>query len=119
MTKISSKKEKVQKLDQRYYYNDALEVFRIRLTYIREPSSLASYAEAVSNALTTLGIKVEATPIQAKGLSEMLKNGTKNYDAIIVGFEATGRFSRIGQIFLSTEAKNGINFAKIESKILD
>ena len=119
MAKISSKKEKVQKLDQRYYYNDALEVFRIRLIYIREPSSLASYAEAVSNALTTLGIKVEPTPIEAKGLSEMLKNGTKNYDALIVGFEATGRFSRIGQIFLSTEAKNGINFAKIESKILD
>ena len=49
----------------------------------------------------------------------MLQKGEKNYDLLIIGFEANGRFSRIGQIFLSSEAKNGINFAKIESKSLD
>jgi ABC-type transport system substrate-binding protein len=49
----------------------------------------------------------------------MLKEGKKDYDFIIIGFEANNRLSRIGQIFLSTEAKNGINFAKIESKKLD
>ncbi len=38
---------------------------------------------------------------------------------LIIGFEANGRFSRIGQIFLSSEAKKGINFAKVESKTLD
>lgn len=38
---------------------------------------------------------------------------------LIIGFEASGRFSRIGQIFLSSEAKKGINFAKVESKNLD
>ena len=36
-----------------------------------------------------------------------------------MGFEASGRLSRIGQVFLSSEAKTGINFAKIESKSLD
>lgn len=49
----------------------------------------------------------------------MLTLGKKEYDGIIVGFEANGRLSRIGQIFLSSEAKNGINFSKIESKNLD
>ncbi len=38
---------------------------------------------------------------------------------IIIGFEANGRLSRAGQVFLSSEAKNGINFSKIESTKLD
>ena len=49
----------------------------------------------------------------------MLQKWEKNYDILLIGFEATGRFSRIGQIFLSSEAKNGINFSKIQSKSLD
>lgn len=49
----------------------------------------------------------------------MLQSGNKDYDFIIIPFEANGRLSRIGQVFLSSEAKNGINFAKIESKKLD
>ncbi len=49
----------------------------------------------------------------------MLQKGKKDYDIILIGFEATGRVSRVGQVFLSSEAKNGINFAKIQSKQLD
>ena len=119
MEKIAIRKKALQELDQRYYYNDSLKVFDIRLNYITEPPSLGQYATSISSTLTNLGIKVISTPIEAKSLSEMLKKWEKNYDILIVGFEANGRFSRIGQIFLSNEAKNGINFAKIESKILD
>ena len=49
----------------------------------------------------------------------MLESWHKNYDMIIIGFEANGRLSRAGQVFLSSEAKNGINFSKIESTKLD
>lgn len=66
-----------------------------------------------------IGIKTETTVMTSKDFGAMLQKGEKNYDLLIIGFEANGRFSRIGQIFLSSEAKNGINFAKIESKSLD
>ena len=57
--------------------------------------------------------------MSGKDFSSLLQKGEKKYDILLIGFEATGRFSRIGQIFLSSEAKTGINFSKIESKTLD
>lgn len=119
MKKVMEQRIKIQKLDPRYYYNDKLEPFSLNITYISEPASLEKYATTMSNALTSIGIKSTLTSIDGKGLATMLEKGAKNYDFIIVGFEASWRLSRIGQIFLSSEAKNWINFAKIESKNLD
>lgn len=116
---VNAEKIKVQALDPRYYYDATFSPYTFRLMYITEPWSLAIYAGAVSEALTHLGVKGEITQIDGKWLTEMLALGKKEYDGIIVGFEANGRLSRIGQIFLSSEAKNGINFSKIESKNLD
>jgi ABC-type transport system substrate-binding protein len=87
--------------------------------YLSDPASLESYATTVSNTLLSLGIKVNIAATSSKDFSLMLQKGEKNYDMLIIGFEANGRFSRIGQIFLASEAKKGINFAKIESKTLD
>lgn len=119
MKQVEEKETALKTLDQKYYYNEKNLPYSIRLSYVDEPKSLALYAEKMNNALTTLSIKTEITPISTKDLNEMIASGKKDYDMIIVGFEANGRFSRIGQIFLSTEAKSGINFAKIESKALD
>ncbi len=119
MKKVEDKKTALKALDPKYYYSEKGLPYTIRLYYVDEPKSLSTYAEKMNGALTTLSIKTEITPVSTKDLGTMIANGKKDYDMIIVGFEANGRFSRIGQIFLSTEAKNGINFSKIESKVLD
>ncbi len=119
LAKIELQKAEILKLDQRYYYNEKLEPYTLHITYINEPASLEKYATTISNALTNMGIKSELTQKDNQGLADMLKKWEKNYDFIVVGFEASGRISRIWQVFLSTEAKTGINFSKIESKSLD
>lgn len=106
-------------LDQRYYYDATHNPFTITLLYLSEPASLEQYATIIGSKLESLGIRVDMKPINTKDFSLSIQKWEKNYDILLVGFEATGRFSRVGQIFLSTEAKNGINFSKIESKTLD
>ena len=118
--KIGEKaKEKLRSLDPRYYYNAKREPFEVKIAYKNDPLSLERYANTLSNALQSLSIKSSLAPLSTKDLQKMLETGTKNYDYILIGFEANGRLSRVGQVFLSTEAKNGINFSKIESKKLD
>ena len=116
---IQEKKTKLSALDPRYYYNDALQPFELTIAHASEPSSLASYAKQVESTLTHFGIKSTIKPLSTKDLQSMLQKGKKEYDIMLIGFEATGRISRVGQVFLSSEAKNGINFAKIQSKQLD
>ncbi len=112
-------KEKIKVLDPKYYYNAKNEPFEVKIAYKDDPLSLEGYANNVSVALQSLSIKSKVVPISTKDLQKMLESGNKDYDYIIIGFEANGRLSRIGQVFLSSEAKNGINFSKIESKKLD
>ena len=119
LEKVNEMKTKVQALDPRYYYDDSLNPFELDIVYLEEPVSLKTYAGKVSDALMNLSIKTKTQSLASKDLTLMLNKWEKNYDGIIVWFEASGRFSHIAQIFLSTEAKNGINFAKIESKALD
>ncbi len=116
---IVEKKTKLSALDPRYYYNDSLKAYELGIVHAGEPASLTLYAKHVETTLTNLGIKSSITPLSTKDLQTMLQKGKKDYDIILVGFEATGRISRVGQVFLSSEAKNGINFAKVESKQLD
>lgn len=119
MAKITEQKNILGALDQRYYYNAKLVPYTLHITYISEPASIEKYATTISDALTSIGIKSELVVKDSKGLATMLQKWEKNYDFIVVGFEASGRLSRIGQVFLSSEAKTGINFSKIESKSLD
>ncbi len=111
--------EKIKSLDPRYYYNSKGEAFEMKIAYKDDPLSLERYANNMSTALQSLSIKSSLTPLSTKNLQKMLETGNKNYDYILIGFEANGRLSRVGQVFLSSEAKNGINFAKIQSKKLD
>lgn len=119
LKKVQSEKERLSFLDPRYYYNSRWEVYSLKIAYKDDPQSLEKYATYVSTALESLSIQSELVPLGTKDIQNMLEKWEKDYDYIIIGFEASGRLSRIGQVFLSTEAKNGINFAKIESKKLD
>ncbi len=49
----------------------------------------------------------------------MITTGKKNYDMIVIGVEAPGNIARIGQLFSSSEAGDGVNFSNIQSKNLD
>lgn len=124
--RVTSRKKLIEKqldslklLDQRYYYNSKNQPYELTIAYKDDPQTLEKYAAAVSSALQNLSIKSKLVPLSTKDLQKMLESGNKNYDYIIIGFEANSRLSRVGQVFLSSEAKNGINFAKIESKKLD
>lgn len=119
LKKAAEEKKKLQELNPRFYYNKEYQPFELKLMYLSDPWSLENYAKSVSESLLAIGIKTEISVISSKDFSVMLQKGEKNYDLLIIGFEANGRFSRIGQIFLSSEAKKWINFAKIESKNLD
>ncbi len=113
------KKEELKLLDPRYYYNEKNMPFELTIAYKDDPQTLEKYAKSVVSALENLSIRSKLVPISTNDLQKMLESWNKNYDMIIIGFEANGRLSRAGQVFLSTEAKNGINFSKIESKKLD
>lgn len=113
------RKEDLKLLDPRYYYNEKNLPFELQIAYKDDPQTLEKYAKSVVSALENLSIRSKLIPLSTKDLQKMLESWHKNYDMIIIGFEANGRLSRAGQVFLSSEAKNGINFSKIESTKLD
>ncbi len=113
------RKAEIKLLDPRYYYNSKNIPFELRIAYKDDPQTLGKYAATVVSALEKLSIQSKLIPLSTKDLQKMLETWKKEYDIIIIWFEANGRLSRAGQVFLSSEAKNGINFSKIESKKLD
>jgi hypothetical protein len=119
LKKTTDEKVKLQALNPRYYYNNKYAPYELNLVYLSDPGSLETYATNISNTLLNLGIKVNISAVSSKEFSEMLQKWEKKYDLLVIGFEANGRFSRVGQIFASSEAKKWINFSKIESKNLD
>jgi len=104
-SKIRQEIERLKALDPRYYYNTKSEPYEVKIAYNDDPLSLNTYAIAVSSALESLSIKSELVPISSQDIEKMIKEtGSKDYDFLIVGFNAVSRLSRIGQVFLSSEA---------------
>ncbi len=111
--------EKIEKLDERYYYTRDGKPFEITVSYVNGRESTESYAKIVEATLANLSIKTTISAITPEQVSEMIKTGKKDYDILIIGIEAPGNIARIGQTFLSTEAWAWVNFSNIQSKTLD
>lgn len=96
--------EKIEKLDERYYYTREGKPFEIEVFYVNGRESTEVYAKVVETTLAKLSIKTTISALTPEQVSEIIKTGKKDYDILIIGIEAPGNIARIGQTFLSTEA---------------
>lgn len=111
----SEKIAKIEALSDGFYYNNNLEPFTLKLTFLADKEIPTKYADHASNALRTLGINIEAIPLTAREFDEMIKAGKKDYDAIIVGLQSPGTIAHMGSAFFSGENGNA-NFSNLTSK---
>jgi nucleotide-binding universal stress UspA family protein len=112
-------KKQVEALVEGFYYNTKNEPFSLKVVSVSGPQGTEYYGERIEKALKDLGIKTDRTILEPKDIATMIQTGKKDYDIIVIGAENPGGISQLGQIFLSSEAGKGINFANIESKTLD
>jgi hypothetical protein len=77
------KKKTALALDPLYYYDKDGKPFALKVAYITGPQSTESYALAIEKTLKNLSIMTDLTPLDPKGLQEMIKSGKKNYDILI------------------------------------
>jgi ABC-type transport system substrate-binding protein len=117
--KKSETKKIAEALDDHYYYNVKNEPFRLKVAYVGGPQSTETYAHSIESVFVRLGILTELVPLEPKDIDSIISTGKKNYDLIVLGIESPGNIARIGQLFSSNEAGNGVNFSNIQSKTLD
>lgn len=109
----------IEWLSDGIYYNQDLKPYTLNLAYLWWQNEMETYANFIEWELRKIGILINKNALAPEDIENMIKTGEKNYDMILIGVEAPGNIARIGRVFLSSEAGNGLNFSNIQSKNLD
>jgi len=115
----SAKIQKIEALGDEWYYQSNLEPFSLTLAYSEGQEGIETYVSTIESSLRQSGILLVKKPLTAKELEDIITQGDKDYDMILVGVSAPGNIARLGRAFLSTDTKSGVNFSNIQSKNLD
>lgn len=114
----SEKMEKLNQLDEKFYYNDKLESYSISLYYIWSEKDLETTALFIKNSLIEIWINIELFPISLWDLSKILSEKEK-YDMLLTWVNLWYFDYNIFPYFHSSQAKNWYNFSNIKKTSLD
>ncbi|MCK9272519.1 ABC transporter substrate-binding protein [Candidatus Gracilibacteria bacterium] len=122
-SKINAEKEielqKVQALDNSYFYDKNYAKFTLNLNFVNEGSYFSYYAKRIKEEMQFLGIDLNIKEITQKEMQAMISKGEKNYDMLLTGVNH-GLFDyNIFPFYHSSQAKIGFNFSKIKNIPLD
>ena len=112
------KLQKLNELDELFYYNNNLEKFSLKLYYIASEKDLESTAIYIKNNLEKIGIKIDLTSVPLSEIPKILKN-KNDYDMIVWWINLWYFDFNIFPYFHSSQAKNGYNFSNIRKTSLD
>jgi len=112
------KLEKLSNLDEKFYYNEKLEMYSINLYYISTEKELEETALFIKNSLLEIGVNVELFPITISNLSKILSD-KKQYDMLLTWVNLWYFDYNIFPYLHSSQVKNWYNFSNIKKTSLD
>lgn len=111
--------EKLNSLDENFYYNDKLVEYTLKLAYINDSKKeTIDTVNFIENSLKELWIKVESKPVELKDLSWILSN-KDSYDMILAGVHLWYTKNNLFPYFHSSQVKSWYNFSNIRKTSLD
>jgi len=122
--KIETKKidveklEKINNLDEKYYYNDSLEKYTLSLYFLSTEKELEDTAKFIQNSLLEIWIDIKLVPMSINDLREVISNKDK-YDMILAWVNLWLFNYNIFPYFHSSQVKNWYNFSNIKKTSLD
>lgn len=111
--------EKINSLENNFYYNKNYEKFKLKLYYLDDIKELSIVANSIKTQIETFWIRLDIIPISLKELNEKISNGDKDYDMIIVWIDLWFFDFNIYPYFHSSESKNWYNFSNTRDLNLD
>ncbi len=110
--------QKLNDLDEKFYYNDKLEKFTLKLYYLSNQKDLEDTANFIKNSLLEIWINVETVSFNITDIKSILDDKDK-YDMIITWVNLWFFDYNIFPYFHSSQAKNWYNFSNIKKTSLD
>lgn len=112
-------KEKLDALDDNFYYNRDLEKFSLSLAYITWNINVEKTALIIKNTIETFWISVVLTPLTSGTLADDLSQEKNNYDLILVWLNLWYFNYDLFPYLHSSQVKNGYNLANFKKSTLD
>ena len=109
---------KLNELDENFFYNDKLEKFKLNLFYIATDKEIQNTAIYTKNILEKIWIEINLTPTPIQELWKILNN-KNDYDLILWWTNLWFFNFNIFPYFHSSQSKNWYNFSNIRKATLD
>lgn len=109
---------KIDNLDEKFYYNDKLEKFKLNLYYLSSEKEIEKTASFIRNTLLEIWIDTILFPIWLDNLKEIIYDKNK-YDMILSWLNLSIFDYNIFPYFHSSQAKSWYNFSNIKKTSLD
>lgn len=113
------RKNKIEKLDNRYYYDYNLNKFSLKLYYINNNEDLYTVSNIIKNTLETYWILVEVLPLSLSDLNKKIISWEKDYDMILLWIDLWLINYNIYPYFHSSQSKWWFNFSNLKNLSLD
>lgn len=111
--------DKINKLDEKFYYDKNLKEFTLVLFYLNDSKKeTADTVEFIKNSMEEIWIKIDAKPFEFKDLSSIMAEKNK-YDMILAGIHLWYLDSNLFPYFHSSQVKTGFNFSSLRKTSLD
>lgn len=115
----SLNKEKINNLDEKYYYNKNLERYTLRFYYLDNQKEFYQIANIIKNNFDTYWIYAEIIPISIQELKNKISNDEKDYDMLLIWIELWYFNFNIFPYFHSSQVKWWVNFSNKKDLNLD
>jgi len=113
------KQKQIADLEDKYYYDNNLKKFILKLYYIDDITELIGVSNTIKNILHTYGIVVDTIPISLADLNKKIIGNEKDYDILLVGIDLWVFNFNIFPYFHSSQSKWGFNFSNVKNLNLD
>lgn len=116
---LAEKVKRIEQLDPLKYYDANYRPFVLKLAVTNQSPYITPIAETIRDALKKTGIETEFVDFTQDHVQKAIRDGEKNYDAIVTGINLGSFEHNVSPFLHSGQAKNGFNFSKVKNPELD
>ncbi len=112
-------KTKILSLDEKYFYNENLEKFVLKLYYIDNNKELSQVVNIIKNNLESYWIIININSVTIDDLNKEILDWVENYDLLLVWLNLWYQNYNIFPYFHSSQSKWWFSFSNIKNLSLD
>ena len=117
--KIEEKIKKLEKLDDKYFYNNELKKFNLELYYVSNKKDIKITSDYIAEKLSNIWIFVSLREISTKDLNNLILEWKKNYDIILTWVNLSYFDFNIYPYLHSSQIEKWYNFSNFRKLDLD